>query len=48
VEILLENIPNELASAARLLQFEDLTHMVEYAFDLGHAHMNEGIEKAST
>jgi sugar phosphate isomerase/epimerase len=47
VEILLENIPNELASAARLLQFEDLTHIgLNYTFDLGHAHMNEGIEKA--
>jgi sugar phosphate isomerase/epimerase len=47
VEILLENIPNELASAARLLQFEDLTHIgLNYSFDLGHAHMNEGIEKA--
>ena len=47
VEILLENIPNELASAARLLQFQELTHIgLNYAFDLGHAHMNEGIEKA--
>ena len=47
VEILLENTPNELASAARLLQFEELTHIgLNYAFDLGHAHMNEGIEKA--
>jgi len=47
VEILLENTPNELASAARLLQFEELTHIgLNYAFDVGHAHMNEGIEKA--
>jgi sugar phosphate isomerase/epimerase len=47
VEILLENTPNELASAARLLQFEELTHIgLNYAFDTGHAHMNEGIEKA--
>ena len=47
VEILLENIPNELASAARLRQFQELTHIgLNYAFDLGHAHMNEGIEKA--
>ena len=47
VEILLENIPNELASAARLLQFQELTHIgLNHAFDLGHAHMNEGIEKA--
>ena len=47
VEILLENTPNGLASAARLLQFEELTHIgLNYAFDTGHAHMNEGIEKA--
>jgi sugar phosphate isomerase/epimerase len=47
VEILLENTPNELASAARLLQFEELTHIgLNYAFDLGHANMNEGVEKA--
>jgi sugar phosphate isomerase/epimerase len=47
VEILLENTPNELASAARLLQFQELTHIgLNYAFDTGHAHMNEGIEKA--
>src|SRR5262249_50799828 len=27
VEVLLENIPNELSSADRLLQFEELTHI---------------------
>jgi sugar phosphate isomerase/epimerase len=27
VEILLENIPNELSSAEKLLQFEELTHV---------------------
>ncbi len=47
VEILLENIPNELSSADRLLQFEELTHLgLDYAFDIGHAHMNEGVETA--
>src|SRR5438270_1517028 len=47
VEILLENIPNELSSAERLLQFEELTHLkLNYAFDTGHAHMNEGVEAA--
>ncbi len=47
VEILLENIPNGLASAERLLQFEELTHMrLNYAFDTGHANMNEGVEAA--
>ena len=47
VEILLENIPNELSSAERLLHFEELTHMgLNYVFDTGHAHMNEGVETA--
>jgi len=47
VEILLENIPNELSSAARLVQFLALTHIgLNFAFDTGHAHMNEGVEKA--
>ena len=47
VEILLENIPNELSSAERLLQFEELTHIgLNYVFDTGHANMNEGVEAA--
>jgi len=47
VEILLENIPNDLSSAKRLLQFEELTHIgLDYAFDTGHANMNEGVETA--
>ena len=47
MEILLENIPNELSSAERLLQFEELTHLgLNYVFDTGHAHMNEGVETA--
>jgi sugar phosphate isomerase/epimerase len=47
VEILLENIPNELSSAERLRQFEELTHIgLNYAFDTGHANMNEGVENA--
>ncbi len=45
VEILLENIPNELSSAARLRQFEELTHVgLNYCFDVGHAHMGNGVE----
>jgi len=45
VEILLENIPNELSSAERLLHFEELTHIgLNYVFDTGHAHMGAGIE----
>jgi sugar phosphate isomerase/epimerase len=47
VEVLLENIPNELSSAERLLQFEELTHLgLNYVFDTGHAHMREGVEAA--
>jgi sugar phosphate isomerase/epimerase len=45
VEILLENIPNELSSAERLLQFEELTHIgLNYVFDTGHANMGAGVE----
>jgi len=47
VEILLENIPNELSSAERLLQFNELTHLgMNFVFDTGHAHMHEGVETA--
>jgi sugar phosphate isomerase/epimerase len=47
VEILLENIPNDLSSAERLRQFEELTHIgLNYVFDTGHANMNEGVEAA--
>jgi sugar phosphate isomerase/epimerase len=47
VEILLENIPNDLSSAERLLQFEELTHIgLNYVLDTGHANMNEGVEAA--
>jgi sugar phosphate isomerase/epimerase len=47
VEILLENIPNQLSTAARLRDFQDLTHIgLNYAFDTGHAHMAEGVETA--
>ena len=47
VEILLENTPNKLASAERLRLFEETTHLrMNYVFDTGHAHMNEGVEAA--
>jgi sugar phosphate isomerase/epimerase len=47
VEILLENTPNELSSAERLLTFLGLTHLkLNVCFDVGHAHMNEGVETA--
>ncbi len=45
VEVLLENIPNALSSAARLNAFLGLTHLnLNYCFDIGHAHMAQGIE----
>ena len=47
VEILLENIPNELSSAERLLQFVQMTHIgLDFIFDTGHANMNEGVPTA--
>ena len=45
VEVLLENTPNELAGAERLLMFLDVTHMnLNVCFDVGHAHMRGSIE----
>src|SRR5579863_9141270 len=47
VEVLLENIPNALSSAERLLNFQELTHMnLNYCLDTGHANMNEGVAHA--
>jgi sugar phosphate isomerase/epimerase len=47
VEILLENIPNALSSAEKLLLFEELTHIgLNYVFDTGHANMDGGVEAA--
>jgi sugar phosphate isomerase/epimerase len=47
VEILLENIPNGLSSAAMLNTFLELTHLdLYFCFDVGHANLNEGVETA--
>ncbi len=47
VEVLLENTPNALSSAERLLMFFEQTHMdLNVCFDTGHANMKEGIEAA--
>src|SRR6266436_2977032 len=47
VEVLLENIPNALSSAERLLMFLEATHMdLNVCFDTGHANMKEGVETA--
>lgn len=47
VEVLLENIPNSLSSAERLLTFFEITHLnLNVCFDSGHANMNEGVDTA--
>ncbi len=47
VQVLLENIPNALSSAERLMLFLDLTHLdLNFVFDVGHAHIGEGVEAA--
>jgi sugar phosphate isomerase/epimerase len=47
VQILLENIPNALASAERLVSFLEQTHLdLGFCFDTGHANLNEGVEAA--
>ena len=47
VEVLLENTPNALGTAERLLLFLNTTHLnVNVCLDVGHAHMNEGVESA--
>jgi len=47
VEILLENIPNALSSAERLLLLLETTHLdLNFCFDIGHAHMMEGVDTA--
>ena len=47
VEVLLENTPNALSTAERLMLFNEQTHLnLNFCFDAGHAHMNEGVENA--
>jgi sugar phosphate isomerase/epimerase len=48
VRILLENIPNELTTPERLVEFIGGAHFedVGVCFDLGHAHMLGGVEPA--
>jgi sugar phosphate isomerase/epimerase len=47
VEVLLENTPNALASAQRLVQFLEQTHLkLNFCLDVGHANMNEGVAAA--
>jgi sugar phosphate isomerase/epimerase len=45
VEILLENIPNGLSTAERLMYFVKTTHLdLNFVFDVGHAHIGGGVE----
>jgi len=47
VQILLENIPNEFSSSERLTSFLESTHLdLSFCFDVGHAHIMEGVEPA--
>jgi sugar phosphate isomerase/epimerase len=47
VEVLLENTPNGLSSAERLLMFFEMTHMhMNVCLDVGHANMHESVDTA--
>ena len=48
VRILLENIPNELSTPERLVEFIQTSHFddVGVCFDLGHAHMMTNVAQA--
>jgi sugar phosphate isomerase/epimerase len=48
VRILLENIPNELSTPERLVEFIQTSHLTDVGvcFDLGHAHMMTDVPQA--
>jgi sugar phosphate isomerase/epimerase len=47
VQVLLENIPNQLSTPERLLQFLHYTRLdLKICFDTGHAHMTGGVQPA--
>ncbi len=48
VTVLLENIPNELSTPEKLLQFLHLTHFTDVGicFDFGHAHVMSSVKQA--
>src|SRR3954464_7646431 len=50
VSVVLENIPNELSTPERLVEFINITHFddVGFCFDIGHAHMMSSVEEAFT
>jgi sugar phosphate isomerase/epimerase len=47
VQLLLENVPNELGTPERLVEFLQYTRLnVRVCFDTGHAHMTHGLHPA--
>lgn len=47
VEVLLENIPNQLSTPERLVDFLQYTRLnLKICFDTGHAHMTGGVQPA--
>lgn len=48
VRILLENIPNELSTPERLVELVQTGHFddVGFCFDIGHAHLEQGVEES--
>ena len=48
VRVLIENIPNELSTPERLVELVTTAHFddVGFCFDIGHAHMEQGVEDA--
>lgn len=48
VRVLLENIPNELSTPERLNELVHTAHFddIGFCFDIGHAHMEQGVEAA--
>ncbi len=48
VRVLLENIPNELSTPERLVELVQTAHFddVGFCFDIGHAHLEQGVEAA--
>ncbi len=46
VEVLVENIPNALSTAQRLMEFVHATHLpLHFVFDTGHAHIMNSVER---
>jgi len=46
-QLLLENIPNELSTPERLVEFLQYTHLdLKVCFDTGHAHLSGGVQPA--